>query len=229
MRKIFLFLVLVIGYTTTQAQIVSYFVNKECSNGWDNGMNAWTGWGKWRDISNERPSSSIVKISPNAVQYNYAFNYWDEKQDKYYSNTQTVTYTFLNDIAGTSYPFNKNVSVSYVEYVPNKDDYDKREKITYTGTGTVYSKYTLAQLLSGNVAGEIYLYRDLGSFGKAYFGEVINSKKAEDLANEKADREQVAQDRADEIAEAKAEKKRKELESYKNLGRAIGTLLQKKN
>jgi len=211
------------------AQIVTYYINKECKNTWDNGMNAWSGWSKWEENENDGNFTLTLRISANAVQYNYSYSFFSKKQDKVYVSTETTTYTFLGDIASTNYPLNKNVRITKVISRSDKDDYDKINTYNYTGTGSVYSKLPLSQLLTGNAIGDIYLYGDFGNNGKGYYGAAINSKTIGVLKQEKEEREQAAQDRLDEIAEAKAEKKRKEQETYKNLGKAIGILLKKKN
>ncbi|WP_343532727.1 hypothetical protein [Pedobacter sp.] len=228
MKKVILFFAFGLFWFSANAQILTYFINKQCKNTWDNTMNAWSGWSKWEETKTGRSSYSI-KVSANAVQYNYSYFSWNEKQDKYYTSEETTTYTFLTDITGTAYPLNKNVRITRVLSYSDKDDHDKINTYNYTGVGSVYSKLTLAQLLSGNASGELYLYRDLGTAGKEYYGTLINAKTATVLQQEKEEKEQAEQDRLDEIAEAKAEKKKKEQETYKNLGKAIGILLKKKN
>ena len=228
MKRAFTLLLTVIALNAN-AQIVSYFINKECRNTWDNSLNAWTGWSAWAENNDNDDHSYALKISPNAVQFRYEFSFWSKKQDKLYLSTQITTYTFLDDVPGTVYPLHKNVSISTVVSSSDKDDYDIINTTTYTGTGRVYSKLTLAQLLGGNAAGETYMYRDLGAGGKGFYGAVINKESTQTLAQKKEEREQAEQDRLDEIEEAKAAKKRKEAEAYKNLGKVIGTLLRKKN
>ena len=227
MKRILLLFFLTMSALSSHAQIVEYFINKECSNSWDNSMNAWSGWSAWIDNDwQDRPYK--IKISASAIQYIYNFSFWSGEEKKYYTSVETTTFTFVNDIPNTAYPFNKSVQITQNIRQSDKDDYDKVTTNTYNGTGSVYSKLPLNELLTGNAIGEIYMYSEYSPREKRYYAASINRKSTAVLAQEKEEREQAEQDRQDEIEEAQAEQQRKKQAMYENLGKAIGTLLIKK-
>ncbi|MGJ1266748.1 hypothetical protein ACR78F_12785 [Sphingobacterium spiritivorum] len=231
MKHILLLLFLAMSALSSHAQIVEYFINKECSNSWDNSMNAWSGWSAWTEnnLNNSRSVRTYnIKVSASAIQYIYDYYRWSEEQQKYYTSNTVTTYTFVNDIADSAYPFNKSVRITQTISYSDKDDYDKIITNTYNGTGSVYSKLPLNQLLAGNAIGEIYMYSEYSPQEKRYYAASINRKSTAVLAQEQEEREQAEQDRQDEIEEAQAEQQRKKQAMYENLGKAIGTLLIKK-
>lgn len=231
MKRILLLFFLTMSALSSHAQIVEYFINKDCSNSWDNSMNAWSGWSGWTDKNsgnNWSSSTYNIKVSASAIQYIYDYYRWSEQQQKSYTSNIITTFTFVSDITDSTYPFNKSVRITQTIRQSDKDDYDKIITNTYNGTGSVYSKLPLNQLLAGNAIGEIYMYSEYSPSEKGYYAASINRKSTAVLAQEKEDREQAEQDRQDEIEEAQAEQQRKKQAMYENLGKAIGTLLIKK-
>lgn len=212
------------------AQVIVYNYIKTTSNYFDKDMQAYTGWKGWEDVYVGRRAytANTLSVSQNAIKISHVFSLDIEGYDDPLATRDNDLYNFIADEPTAEFPFRKKVSIKS----NNQNSNPEKPQLNYNkeviGVGYIYSKTAFDKIMTGNAVTEIYVYYEMDNKEKGFIGYYINRYTKAELDKMKDDKAAAEQDRIDELAEAKAEKKRKETEAYKNLGKVIGTLLQKK-
>jgi hypothetical protein len=164
-RAIFIFLLLLNGLAL-KAQITTYKVTKMCVKYYDNELGAWGDWSDWIDINEKDGNAASLEISANGIKvYNshIIVNYFGlPYNDEINGEFLTVSAHFESDIASETYSFDKKLTFNETNGKINKGQIGEvTSKIS--GSGEIYVKTNLQELLSGSFNGTIYLYRESGT------------------------------------------------------------------